>query len=86
MFAMLVYEVVARCEPHVDKDPNEAAARIRDEGLTPTIPSNCPPKLRELMQIGGDKPDKKKNFFHFVVLIAIAQNTLSLLLYLLHYI
>jgi tRNA A-37 threonylcarbamoyl transferase component Bud32 len=63
MFAMLVYEVVARCEPHVDKDPNEAAARIRDEGLTPTIPGNCPPKLRELMQMCWKmQPEQRPSF------------------------
>jgi len=51
MFGILVYEIVAQCEPHVDIDPSEVSFLIRDEGLSPTIPSNCPQKLRKLMQM-----------------------------------
>jgi len=29
MFGIVIYEVVSRYEPHTDKTPNEAAARIR---------------------------------------------------------
>jgi len=51
MFGMLVYEIVARREPFADKDPLNVSTRIRDEGLTPTIPKECPMVLRELMQM-----------------------------------
>jgi hypothetical protein len=48
---------------HTDIEPNEAATRIRDEGLTPTIPSNCPPKLRELMQMCWKmQPEQRPTF------------------------
>jgi serine/threonine protein kinase len=63
MFGIVIYEVVSRYEPHTDKTPNEAAARIRDEGLTPTIPTDCPPKLRELMQMCWKmQPEQRPNF------------------------
>jgi predicted Ser/Thr protein kinase len=63
MYGILIYEIVARREPHTDKDPNEAAVRIRDEGLTPTIPSKCPPKLRELMQLCWKmQPEQRPSF------------------------
>jgi serine/threonine protein kinase len=50
-FGIVVYEIVAQREPHKDQDLFEVGSRIRDEGLTPTIPTDCPPKLRELMQM-----------------------------------
>jgi serine/threonine protein kinase len=51
MFGILVYEIVARCEPHTDKNPKEVAVLIRDQGLTPKIPDKCLPKLRDLMEM-----------------------------------
>jgi len=63
MFGILVYEIAARCEPHVDMDPNEAAVLIREKGLTPAIPSNCPQKLCELMQMCWKiEPEQRPNF------------------------
>jgi len=63
MFGILVYEIVAQCEPHTDVDHNEVAILIRDQGLTPTIPSNCPEKLRQLMEMCWKKqPEQRPNF------------------------
>jgi len=63
MFGMLVYEIAARCEPYINVPPDKIAVLIRDEGLTPTIPSNCPQKLRELMQMCWKKqPEQRPNF------------------------
>jgi hypothetical protein len=63
MFGILVYEIVARREPHVDIQPNEIIVFVRDKGLTPTIPTNCPPKLRELMQMCWKmQPEQRPNF------------------------
>jgi len=55
-----VYEIVAQCEPHVDVDPNEVAILIRDEGLTPEIPSDCPEKLRQVMQLCWQQDPKQR--------------------------
>jgi Eph receptor A1 len=49
-FGIVVYEIVAECEPHKDRDTIEVALEIRDRHLTPKIPSPCPPILREVMQ------------------------------------
>jgi predicted Ser/Thr protein kinase len=62
-FGIVVYEIVAQCEPHKDQDLFVVGTRIRDEGLTPTIPTDCPPKLRELMQICWQmQPEQRPNF------------------------
>jgi serine/threonine protein kinase len=50
MLGIVVYEIVARAEPHVDVDPVDVGVLIRDQGLTPEIPSHTPPVLREIMQ------------------------------------
>jgi hypothetical protein len=60
MFGIVVYEIVARREPHDDKDPLNASTQIRDEGLTPEIPSNCPQKLVELMQMCWKKQPQQR--------------------------
>jgi serine/threonine protein kinase len=62
-FGIVVYEIVAQCEPHKDQDLLVVGPRIRDEGLTPTIPSNSPQKLRELMQICWKiQPEQRPSF------------------------
>jgi serine/threonine protein kinase len=51
MFGVLVSEIVARREPHSDRDPFEVLVEIRDKFLTTEIPSACSQKLRELMHM-----------------------------------
>jgi serine/threonine protein kinase len=60
MFGMLVYEIVARQEPFADKDPLDISTRIRDEGLTPTIPKECPVVLRDVMQMCWNKDPEQR--------------------------
>jgi predicted Ser/Thr protein kinase len=63
MFGILVYEIVAQCEPHCDIDPKDVGVLIRDKGLTPTIPSNSPQKLRQVMEMCWKKqPVLRPNF------------------------
>jgi hypothetical protein len=63
MFGVLIYEIVVQCEPHVDIDPNQVATLIRDKGLTPMIPNDCPQKLQQLMEMCWKKqPDQRPNF------------------------
>jgi len=50
-FGIVVYEIVARREPHTEVNPLEVGLLIRDQHLTPKIPINCPPILRTLMQL-----------------------------------
>jgi hypothetical protein len=63
MFGVLIYEIVARNEPHTDIDPNDVALFIRDHYLTPKIPNDCPHKLRQLMQMCWNKqPEQRPSF------------------------
>ncbi len=48
-FGIVMYEVLAQQEPHLDKDFLEAAIRIRDEGLTPSIPETVHVQFKEIM-------------------------------------
>eukprot|EP00029_Vermamoeba_vermiformis_P000232 TRINITY_DN10259_c0_g1_i1.p1 TRINITY_DN10259_c0_g1~~TRINITY_DN10259_c0_g1_i1.p1 ORF type:complete len:299 (+),score=58.89 TRINITY_DN10259_c0_g1_i1:158-1054(+) len=50
-FGQLLYEIVARQEPHSNEDLLNVGVKIRDEGYTPVIPETCPPVLREVMQM-----------------------------------
>lgn len=38
-------------EPHEDADQLEIALKIRDKGVTPEIPEDCDPVLRECMEM-----------------------------------
>jgi serine/threonine protein kinase len=49
-FGIVVYEIVAQSEPHKGEDVLEVALAIRDKGLTPKIPSDCPGVLRQIME------------------------------------
>lgn len=50
-YGILLYELVAGDEPHVTEDQLNIAVRIRDEALTPVIPADCDPVLRQAMEI-----------------------------------
>jgi tRNA A-37 threonylcarbamoyl transferase component Bud32 len=63
MFGIVVYEIIARQEPHAGQNPVEVAKQIRDNGLTPQIPSNCPSNLRQLMLSCWNKqPELRPSF------------------------
>jgi predicted Ser/Thr protein kinase len=62
-FGILVYEIVAQCEPHADVDRLDVGPLIRDQCLTPTIPRDCPLLLRKLMQMCWNKePHQRPSF------------------------
>jgi hypothetical protein len=62
-FAIVVYEIVARCEPHQNMDLIRVAIEIRQNGLTPKIPYQCPQKLRTLMEMCWKKdPNERPTF------------------------
>jgi len=74
MFGVLVYEIVARREPHVDVDPNNVLILIRNKGLTPTIPDNCPEKLRQLMEMCWQKQPEQRPSFEIICEVLEQQN------------
>jgi len=67
MFGVLVYEIVARCEPHIDIHPNEVSVLIRDKGLVPVIPNYCPQKLQQLMQMCWNRQPAQRPVSFYVV-------------------
>jgi serine/threonine protein kinase len=74
-FGILVYEIVAQCEPHKNKNVLEIAVAIRDHGLTPTIPDDCPPLLREIMIMCWKKnPNERPTFETILAKLTNVQN------------
>jgi len=61
MFGIVVYEIVAQCEPHKEfVNMLEVATAIRDNFLTPKIPDNCPPLLRQVMEMCWQKDPEQR--------------------------
>jgi len=62
-FGIVVWEIVARSEPHIDVDPIEVGVLIRDRKLIPKIPNECPPILREVMTMCWQQdPNQRPTF------------------------
>jgi hypothetical protein len=49
-FGVVIFEILCREEPHIREDQMTVGIRIRDDGLTPTIPNHCDPFMRDLMR------------------------------------
>jgi predicted Ser/Thr protein kinase len=62
-FGILMFEVIAQQEPHLNEDPITVGRSIRDEGKTPSVPSSCPPALATLIQnCWKMNPDHRPSF------------------------
>ncbi len=59
-FGILMNEVIAQVEPHAEADPIEIGRLIRDNGLTPSVPSSCPSELAQLMKQCWDMTPYKR--------------------------
>jgi len=66
-FGIVVYEIVARREPHAESDPLTIGGVIRDKGFTPTIPDDCEPILKELMESCWQKEVEKRPDFQEIL-------------------
>jgi len=74
-FGIVVYEIVARREPHADRDVLEAALAIRDKGLTPNIPDDCPPLLRQVMELCWQKdPEQRPTMEAILGMLSASRN------------
>lgn len=62
-YGITVWEIVTRKEPFDGVDLIQSALLIRDQGVTPEIPSNCPPVLTELMRMCWHQdPEQRPEF------------------------
>jgi len=68
-YGIVLYEIVARKEPHEKEVQLLIGAKIRDEGLTPEIPNDnddgddCPKCLKEVMEMCWKKdPTQRPEF------------------------
>jgi hypothetical protein len=61
-----VYEIVARREPHADKNPNEVADLIGQNFMTPEIPNDCPPLYRDIMELCWKKDPQQRPSFDVI--------------------
>jgi predicted Ser/Thr protein kinase len=62
-FGIVVWEIVAQREPHTETDIIDVAVQIRDKGLVPKIPENCPPLLRDVMLLcWKQQPEERPTF------------------------
>jgi len=60
-FGIVVYEIVAQHEPHREVvNVLEIATAIRDYGLTPKIPDDCSPLLRQLMEMCWQRDPERR--------------------------
>eukprot|EP01116_Phalansterium_solitarium_P019162 TRINITY_DN5270_c0_g2_i1.p1 TRINITY_DN5270_c0_g2~~TRINITY_DN5270_c0_g2_i1.p1 ORF type:complete len:650 (+),score=204.34 TRINITY_DN5270_c0_g2_i1:113-2062(+) len=48
-YGVLVWEIVTRKAPHAEMSLLELAVKIRDKGVTPGIPHDCPPYIQQLL-------------------------------------
>jgi len=60
-YGIVIWEVVSNQSPHQTLDLMEAAKAIRDRGLTPDIPANCPSALAQILKacwtsVPADRP------------------------------
>jgi predicted Ser/Thr protein kinase len=69
-FGIVVWDIVARREPHTDIDLLDIGPLIRDKGYTPQIPEDCPPILREIMELCWKRhPDERPTFIEICQLL-----------------
>jgi predicted Ser/Thr protein kinase len=65
-FGIVLYEIVARREPHADKNPNEVADLIGQNVMTPEIPNDCPPLYRDIMELCWKKDPQQRPSFDVI--------------------
>ncbi|KAJ0568737.1 putative protein kinase TKL-Pl-4 family [Helianthus annuus] len=63
-FGLILWEMVAGTIPYKDTTPIQAAFAVVHKNLRPTIPNNCPPAMRALIeQCWSLHPEKRPEFW-----------------------
>ena len=62
MYGIVLTEIIAQTEPHINEDVLEIGAKIRDQGLIPALPTDMHPLLKQLVDMclkmnADDRPD-----------------------------
>ena len=62
MYGIVLTEIIAQTEPHINEDVLAIGTKIRDQGLTPALPSQIHPLLKQLVSMclqmnADDRPD-----------------------------
>ncbi|KAI7744544.1 hypothetical protein M8C21_022015 [Ambrosia artemisiifolia] len=66
-FGLILWEMVAGTIPYKDMTPVQAAFAVAHKNLRPSIPANCPPAMRELIeQCWSSQPEKRPEFWQVV--------------------
>ncbi|KAM0006428.1 putative protein kinase TKL-Pl-4 family [Helianthus debilis subsp. tardiflorus] len=66
-FGLILWEMVAGTIPYKDMTPIQAAFAVVHKNLRPTIPANCPPAMRALIeQCWSLHPEKRPEFWQVV--------------------
>ncbi|KAM0050024.1 putative protein kinase TKL-Pl-4 family [Helianthus debilis subsp. tardiflorus] len=66
-FGLILWEMVAGTIPYKDMTPIQAAFAVVHKNLRPSIPANCPPAMRALIeQCWSTNPEKRPEFWQVV--------------------
>ncbi|KAI3498763.1 hypothetical protein L1887_34545 [Cichorium endivia] len=66
-FGLILWEMVAGTIPYKDMTPIQAAFAVVHKNLRPSIPANCAPAMRALIeQCWSSQPDKRPEFWQVV--------------------
>ncbi|KAI7749444.1 hypothetical protein M8C21_029125 [Ambrosia artemisiifolia] len=66
-FGLILWEMVAGTIPYKDMTPIQAAFAVVHKNLRPSIPANCPPAMRALIeQCWSSHPEKRPEFWQVV--------------------
>ncbi|KAK9065344.1 hypothetical protein SSX86_016727 [Deinandra increscens subsp. villosa] len=66
-FGLILWEMVAGTIPYKDMTPIQAAFAVVHKNLRPSIPANCPPAMRALIeQCWSSNPEKRPEFWQVV--------------------
>ncbi|KAJ4768462.1 Protein kinase [Rhynchospora pubera] len=77
-FGLLLWEMVTGRTPYDEMTPVQAAFAVVDKNLRPTIPANCAPPLRALIeQCWSSVPEKRPEFWQIVRLLEQFESVLA---------
>ncbi|KAI3818734.1 hypothetical protein L1987_12551 [Smallanthus sonchifolius] len=77
-FGLILWEMVAGTIPYKDMTPIQAAFAVVHKNLRPSIPDNCPPAMRALIeQCWSRNPEKRPEFWQVVKVLEEFETLIS---------